>query len=95
MGARFVARNQSNMKFTFIAISFFVTVSASASEMQVSEGSASRALQQARRVASMENDNDLPSRAFKLGQRVAKKFKVAYQVKPGKASSKKSATSQD
>jgi hypothetical protein len=34
--------------------------------------SLSRALQQARRVASMENDHDLPSRAVWLGQRVAK-----------------------
>ena len=32
----------------------------------------SRALQQARRVAAMENDQDLPSRGFWLGQRVAK-----------------------
>lgn len=32
----------------------------------------SRALQQARRVASMENDHDIPSRAVWLGQRVAK-----------------------
>jgi hypothetical protein len=32
----------------------------------------SRALQQARRVASMENDHDLPSRAVWLGQRAAK-----------------------
>ena len=36
------------------------------SEMQ------SRALQQARRVAAMENDHDLPSRGFWLGQRVAR-----------------------
>lgn len=32
----------------------------------------SRALQQARRVAAMENDQDLPSRGFWLGQRAAK-----------------------
>jgi hypothetical protein len=32
----------------------------------------SRALQQARRVAAMENDRDLPSRGYWLGQRAAK-----------------------
>lgn len=34
----------------------------------------SRALQQARRVASMEKDREQPSRAVWLGQRVAKNF---------------------
>lgn len=56
----------------------------------------SRALQQARRVASMENGHDLPSRAVWLGQRVAKndeRLEVASAKKPARKTGKKTKTS--
>ncbi len=41
----------------------------------------SRGLQQAKRVANMENTKDLPSRGYWLGSRVVKKSKaISYQA---------------
>lgn len=63
---------------------------------QVEEPSYSRALQQAKRVAVMENAEDLPSRAYLLGSRVVKNSKRKWQAVntegkgSGKSKSKKS-----
>lgn len=58
-----------------------LAIPAFAAAVQATEGTPSRALQQSRRVASMENDKDLPSRAVWLGHRVAKNSKIAFQEK--------------
>ncbi len=52
-----------------------------AAPLQPAEETFSRALQQAKRVASMENEKDLPSRAFWLSRRVAKRAKLVCQQK--------------
>ncbi len=57
----------------------------------------SRALQQARRVAAMENGQDLPSRAVWLGQRVARnseKLKEDESKKTARKVLKRAKTSQ-
>jgi hypothetical protein len=50
----------------------------------------SRALQQAKRVAVMENGKDLPSRAYWLGSRVVKKSKSVSFQSPQNQKSKSS-----
>lgn len=57
---------------TIILCALFLTSSLAFANVTPPDESLSRALQVARRVASMENDHDLPSRAVWLGQRVAK-----------------------
>lgn len=80
------------MKKWMIVLGLVFTFSASASEVPSAPATNSRALQAARRVASMENGNDLPSRAFRLGQRAAKNSKLAYEVKTSKRGQKKATT---
>jgi|GEM_PF-5456794 len=74
------------MKTVILSAIFFACSPAFANVSPPTE-SLSRALQVARRVASMENDHDLPSRAVWLGQRVAKnsiKLATKYQPKQKK-----------
>ena len=61
---------------TLLALGF--SANAFAGALEATEGTPSRALQQARRVASMENDHDLPSRAVWLGQKAARNSKLAF-----------------
>ncbi len=64
-------------------LSFCAGTAAFANVSNSHEETLSRALQQARRVATMENDQDLPSRAVWLGQRVAKNsVKLAVKSQP-------------
>jgi hypothetical protein len=80
-------------KFFFAFFVAFSVVTAQASPVAPAPVEpASPALQLARRVASMENNKDLPSRAVWLSKQVAAKTRLAYQtqVKP-KGSKKKSA----
>ncbi len=72
------------MKILLTAFAVAFASSAQASEATTGPGLGSRALQQARRVASMENGKDLPSRAFRLGQRAAKNSKIAFEHKAAK-----------
>ncbi|HEY8279730.1 MAG TPA: hypothetical protein VIH99_08910 [Bdellovibrionota bacterium] len=86
------------MKIFFtITLSQLAALAALASPVQPAEETFSRALQQAKRVAAMENDQDLPSRAVWLGQRAAKNSRLSFESKPRpKASrSKKSSSSQN
>ena len=48
----------------------------------------SRALQLARRVATMENYKDLPSRAVWLGKKAAKSTRLAFKAKATKSKKK-------
>lgn len=82
---------------SLIAIGFLTGSAAFASAIQPSEESFSRALQQAKRVASLENDQDIPSRAIALSQRVAKNsHSLAFQAKKPelKPGNKKTSTPQ-
>ncbi len=73
------------MKTVFFILSLSLAGAASFAQVTPPQETLSRALQQARRVASMENDNDLPSRAVWLGQRVAKNSeKLAVKDQPKK-----------
>lgn len=61
-----------NTKLTVAIVAGIFASSLAFANVTPPEETLSRALQQARRVASMENEQDLPSRAVWLGQRVAK-----------------------
>jgi hypothetical protein len=67
----------------FLSILLGFSTSALASQPKQEENSLG--LQMAKRLASMENSRDLPSRAVWLSQRVAKNALsiAAHQVKPG------------
>jgi len=68
---------------TIILSATFLLSSAAFANVSPPDESLSRALQVARRVASMENEHDLPSRAVWLGQRVAKNsIKLTSKTQP-------------
>lgn len=79
----------------FAAAAFFLTTAPRAHALPVQPApfeESSPALQLARRVASMENSKDLPSRAVWLGKQAAHTTQLAYQPKaPRKAKKKKPA----
>ena len=83
-------------KISLFAFSLLViSSSAFAVPMQPSpvEEDNSPALQMARRVASMENDKDLPSRAVWLGKKAASNTRLAYQAKAACKHAKKNSIS--
>ena len=75
------------MSKVFVILTALGFSSAAYAGLDATEGTPSRALQQARRVASMENENDLPSRAVWLGQKAAHSSKLALQKQSKKAQS--------
>jgi hypothetical protein len=83
--------------FTVICLGLVTTQAAFANPVQVPVEETSPALQLARRVATMENSKDLPSRAVWLGRKVASNARIAYQVSPtpSKPSKKKPISIQD
>ena len=70
------------MILRFLFIGTLLSSAAMANVIEPSEESFSRALQQAKRVASLENDQNIPAPVVKLSQRVAKNSrKLAFQAK--------------
>jgi hypothetical protein len=75
----------------FLTITLF-SLSASAfaiPQQPTPESVPSPALQIARRVAAMENDKDLPSRAVWLGKKVALNTRLAYEAQASRKTKKK------
>jgi hypothetical protein len=80
----------SSSSFLTITLFFSLSVSAYAIPEQPSlESVPSPALQIARRVASMENEKDLPSRAVWLGKKAAQNTRLAYEAQASRKTKKK------
>lgn len=77
---------------TMIFLTLFIAGLAQANQSNPVE-TYSRALQQAKRVAVMENGRDLPSRAFWLSQRVVANSKsIAYHLPKSESKAPKKAS---
>jgi hypothetical protein len=82
-----------NNRLLVVALGILLSASAYAVPSQPAPfEESSPALQLARRVASMENNKDLPSRAVWLGKKAAKTSQLAYKSKR-KAAKKKPSVS--
>jgi hypothetical protein len=77
-----------NTFFLLLAVFAFGSAHAAPAQPDPVEES-SPALQLARRVASMENSKDLPSRAFWLSRIAARNTRVAMQTHPAPKTKKK------
>ena len=76
---------------SLLLIPLFLSLSASAFAIpeQPSRETPSPVLQIARRVASMENEKDLPSRAVWLGKKVALNTRMAFEAQATRKPKKK------